>query len=614
MKIYNKIIFLFIITICVLHAQETQLIDSLFYRGVNTYQAGQFQGALQQFEFMDRVYPGHRRSTGSLLMQGKALNRMGEHQRAIEAFNELVMDHPSSSYVDDALYGKAVAFYQLGANEDAVRVLFQLLDRGGDTRLMHKAANLSSDLMDFRLDINGLKQLHETVHDERGQAAITLRLVQRLIKNEQYQQCKDLLNGFLEKFPQSMYIVEIQQKLRQVNMLARGSVKLGVILPLSGELAEQGKAVLSGIKYAVDMHNSKDLTKVELIVEDTQGEILTAIKAAQSLCEDEGVVAVIGELESDQTAAVAAVTQERQVPLLSPTASALGIAEVGSYVFQLNPPLNVRAKMLADYAVSGLGLKKFAVLAEAGEYGRVMHDAFKRHVIELGGDILIEKWYYSGDEHLGVQFKTIREFGLRKMLDDSVLIRVPKNQLDKQRRIPGVQFVDRGVEDLVDSTALTVTAFQGMFLPVLHEDLQYIIPQFAKYNFSAKVLGGVPWNDVELLIDHSRFIDSRYLEGLVFLSDFFADPSDYQYNQFMTDYRLTMRRSPDKLDVFGYDAASILLSLVEEGHPGRERLAKRLGQVRDFKGIQGPISFESERVNTSIHLMQFRGGKIIPIR
>jgi len=614
MKIRKISFFLFIAITSMLHTQETQLIDSLFYRGIYAYKTGQFREALQHLEFMDRVYPGHRRSTASLLMQAKALDRMEEFQRALETFDELTKDYPSSAYVDDGLYGKAVVLYHLDAYEDAVRILFQLLDRGGDTRLLHRAANLSSDIMDFRLNVSQLKRLHETVHDERGQAAITLRLVQRLTKKGRYQQCQDLLNDFLNKFPQSVYLVEMQQKLRQVKALARGSVKLGVILPLSGEMAEQGKAVLSGIKYAMDIHNSAGLTKVELVVKDTRGEILPAIKSVQSLCDDEHVAAIIGELESDQTAVIAAVAHERHVPLLSPTASALGIAEVGSYIFQLNPPLNIRAKMLADYAVSGLGLKKFAILAETGEYGRVMHDAFKENVERLGGEILIEKWYYSGDEHLGIQFKSMREFGLQKMLADSVLIRVPKNRLNRQRRIPGVQFVDLGLKDLVDSTALSVTVFDGMFLPVLHEDLQYIIPQYAKYNFDAKVFGGVPWNDVDILTDHSRFIDSRYLDGLVFLSDFFVDPSDYQYNQFVTDYRLTMRRSPEKLDVFGYDAASILLSLIEEGQHEREYIAERMAQIRNFQGIQGSISFGPDRVNKSVHLMQFRGRRIVPIR
>jgi len=616
MKMTNIVLtgILLLISINKLNAQEIQLIDSLFYRGVHAYRDGQFQEALQHLEFLDRVYPGHRRTTGSLLMQAKSLDRLGEYQRAVESYDELLKDYPSSNYADDARYGKAEALYQLNAFEDAVRTLFQLLDSGGDTRLLHKAANLSSDIMDFRLDIDALKRLHDTVPDERGQAAITLRLVQRLSRQGRHQQCKDLIQGFLDRFPRSVYLVEMQQRLRQIDQLARGSVKLGVILPITGDMAEQGKAVLSGIKYAVDKHNSAGNTKVELLVKDTHGEMIPAIQAVQELCDKGDLVAIIGELESDRTAAIAAVAQERQVPLLAPTASAQGIAEVGSFIYQLSPPLNARAKMLAEYAVSGLGLRTFAVLAESGPYGRIMYSAFKASLESLGGEILIDKWYYTGDEHLGVQFKAIREFGLMKMLSDSVLIRVPKEALENQPPIPGVQYVDRGIEALVDSTALSVTTFDGMFLPVLNEDLQYVIPQFAKFNFDAKVFGGVPWNDVDILEDHSRFIDRRYLDGLVFLSDFYVDPSNFQYNEFMNDYRLAMRRSPEKLDIFGYDGASIILSIIGQERPDRNKVLGQLARIQNFPAIQGMVTFGPDRVNRSIHLMQFRGGRVVPIR
>lgn len=597
-----------------LKAQEIQLIDSLFYRGVKAYKAKHFNEALEHLEFLDRVYPGHRRSTGSLLMRAKTLYRLGEYQRSVEAFNLLLSQYPESKYADDALYGKAMALYQLNVYDEAVIILFQLLDRGGDTRLLHKAAILSTDIMDYRLDVHGLRRLLDPIQDERGQAAITLRIVQRLMKTGQHQQCKDLLESFIQKFPRSVYMIEIQQKLRQVNELAKGSLKLGVILPVSGEMAEQGKAVLSGIKYAADKHNAQGLTKVELVVRDSQGKMITAIQAAQELCSDPELRAIIGELESDQTAAVAAVAQERGVPVLAPTASAEGIAAIGSNVFQLSTPLNVRARAIVDYAVKGLDLKKFAVLAEAGQYGSTMVNAFKNALEGTGGQILIEKWYYSGDNNLSAQFKSIREFGVQKMLNDTVLIRVPKGKVDQYTPRLGKIFVDKGLDALVDSTALAVTAFDAFFMPVLHEDLQYVIPQYAKYNFTTKVFGGVPWNDPDILEEHRRFIDSRYLDNLIFLSDYYVDASDLRYNQFLNDYRSVMRKNPEKLDVFGFDAASVLLSLIGDRRPERNVVTQELSGLKDFQGIEGPISFNENRVNTGIRILQYRNGRILLLK
>lgn len=615
MKIKNLCLtVIFFYTAVSLMAQEVQLIDSLFYRGINAFKNGQYSEALQHLEFLDRVYMGHRRTTGSLLLQGRALYRTGEFQRAIETYDQLIRSFPESNYADDALYGKAKALYQLHVYEESVQTLFQLLEHGGDTQVLHRAANLSSDILDYRTDIPSLKRLLDVVPDERGQAVITVRLVQRLMKEGHYQQSKDLLDQFIEKFPQTIYRAEIEQKMGKVDKMARGSVKLGIILPLTGNLSAQGNAVLSGIKYAVDKHNASGLMKVELVVRDTRSEALAAIQAAQELCEDKDLIALIGELESDLTAAVAAVAQERGVPLIAPTASAQGITEIGSYIFQLSPPLEVRARILAEYAIDGLGLKQFAILSEAGEYGRTMSRAFKQTAERLGGHVLVEKQYYSGEADLREQFKAIRSFGISKMLADSILIRVSKAQLKYITSRPGKIYVAQTIGELIDSTALSVPVFDGLFLPVLHKDLQFVIPQYATNNFDAKVFGGVPWNDAELLEEHRRFIDSSYLDRIVFLSDFYVDPSNARFNQFVTDYRLTIQKSPEKLDIFGYDAVSLILTLIGEKRLGRSAIAQNLQRLRNYPGLQGRISFGPDRVNASIHLMQFRAGHVIPIR
>ena len=122
---------IFFCTSISLIGQEVQLIDSLFYRGINAYKNHQYSEAFQHLEFLDRVYPGHRRTTGSLLMQGMALYHLGKYQQAVEIYDQLIRSFPESNYIDDALYGKAKALYQLNVYEEAIRTLFSLLERGG---------------------------------------------------------------------------------------------------------------------------------------------------------------------------------------------------------------------------------------------------------------------------------------------------------------------------------------------------------------------------------------------------------------------------------------------------------------------------------------------------
>ncbi len=594
-------------------AQDVQAVDSLFFRGVSLYREGQYQQALQLMKFLDRVYPNNQRTTAVLLMEGKSLYKLREYQRSLDVFEKIVKDYPKSQYFDDALYGMATVYYRMNSYKEAVGCLMDVIEKGKGKRLLKKAAKLSSDIMDFRMGDDDLKELLRHISGERPKAAATLRLARREIDKKHFQSAKEVLQNFLETYPKSAYVLQIEQLLTQVEKLGKGFLKIGVILPLSGSLSEQGKGLLNGIQYAVDLHNQGKKTSVELVVRNSGSRIVRAVKEAQDLCKNEEVVAIIGELESDITAAIGAVAQENGVVLLAPTATADSLTSIGSYIFQLNSSLSIRAKMIAEYAVSGLGLKRFAVLAPADEYGQSMRDSFVNTVNRLGGEVLAEKWYFEGAKDLGAQFKAIREAGIKQMIEDSRLVIVPEEEFDDKYAEEPQQgktlYVKQTIPELVDSTGLAVTSIDGIFLPVYSEDLPYVIPQFVFYNLCTQVFGGAYWNDIEVLNDNRRYID-----GAVFLSDFYIDPSNFSYYRFRDEYRKKNGKTPEKMAIYGYDTVRLLLSVMETKPLSRKQVRDRLAEVQNFVGIRGRISFDKDRVNSSLPLLQYKGGKIIQIK
>jgi ABC-type branched-subunit amino acid transport system substrate-binding protein len=397
--------------------------------------------------------------------------------------------------------------------------------------------------------------------------------------------------------------------LTQSEELGQDFLKIGVILPLSSSLSEQAKALLEGIQYAVNNYNRSQKMKVELIVRDSKGNILNAIRAAQELCEREDVPVIIGELESEITAAVAAVAQANEVVLLAPTATETGITGIGPYIFQLNSTLKDRGEMIAEYAVSGLGMKRFAVLYNADDYGKAMSDAFVQKVKLLGGEILAEKWYFEGTKDLGQQFKAIREVGIRRMVKDSSIIVVNEDELEQYTGRRDAIYVSQSISELVDSTSLAVNTIDGIFLPVYTEDLPYIIPQLAFYNLGTQIFGGAFWYDMEILDTHQKYID-----GAIFITDFYIDPSDFQYYRFRDDYGKTMNKTPERMEIFGYDAVNLILQITKEKVLTAVEMQKILSSNRKFAGIRGVISFNQERVNPMVRLLQYRGNRIILIK
>jgi len=591
-----------------LHAGDSQAVDSLFFRGVAAYERGDYQDALKAFEFIDRVYPSHRRLTASLLMQGKTLYAKNENQRALEGFRELIHTFPKSAYADHARYGMALCHLRLGNTIQSVRELLSIVESGTDQRLIRKSAGLSSDVMDKRMRIDELHTLLDETEGEKTRAVVTLRLAKREMDAQNYQAARKVLQNYLDQYPRGAYVFQAEELLQKVEALGHGMTRIGVILPLTGPFSDQGNGLLSGIEYAIKIYNQESASKIELIIHDSGSRMLTAIRAAQELCANPEVLAIIGELNSDITAGIAGVAQAAGVSLLSPLAAEAGLTEIGAFIFQLNASLDIRARTLAEYAIQGLGNRRFAFLGVGDSYGRIMYEAFVRSARSQGVQMLSEKWFFSGARDFSEQFKGIRQDGIVQMLRDSVLIIV--NDLEKVTDPrPYVQYVNQPLTALTDSADLAVTAIDGIFIPAYTEELQYLIPQLAFYNIKARILGGVPWHD-EPLLDRN----AQYIEGAVFLSDFFPGPSDFRYYRFRDAYRKDQGVTPGKMDVFGYDAASLIIAQVKDGTTSRIAFRDKLEQVRGFPGVRGAISFDSGRVNPHISLLQFNSGRIQKIR
>jgi ABC-type branched-subunit amino acid transport system substrate-binding protein/outer membrane protein assembly factor BamD (BamD/ComL family) len=592
-------------------AQEEQAVDSLFYQGITYYREGRYRETLRMMELIDQVYTDHPRKTGSLLMQGKSLYKLKEYQKSLEAFDKLISDYPQSEYTDDALYGVATVYYRMHIPKEALKYLMRVIEEGKDSRLIRKAAKLTSDIMDNLIGEEDLEALVDEMPNERGKAAVILRLGRRKIDESKFHSALRILTHFLEQYPNSTYTPQVEELLRQAEEMGKGFFKLGVILPLTGIFSEQGNAFLQGFQYAIDRHNAQDTSKVQLVVHDSEGNIVRAIQAAQQLCRDGEILAIVGELESDLTAAIAAVAEEAGVALLAPMATMDGISSIGPNVFQANSCLSIQGQTLAEYAISGLGLSKFAILAPVDEYGKSMRDAFVRTAERLGAEIVAEKWYYEEDVDLGPQFREFREMGLRRMIQDSLVILVPEEKWPGvyDERSGDVLYVKQTFADLMDSTGLAVTCYDGIFLPIYGEDLDYVAPQLANYNIHTRIFGGTFWHNPEKLEENDRYVD-----GAVFVSDFYVDPSAYQYHTFRDAYRIANGKTPEKMETYGYDTANLLLDAIGDESLSRHQIVARLSEKRSYDGIRGAIVFNQERVNTSVSILQYRGGRILRIR
>jgi len=573
-------------------------IEVIFSEGINFYHNGNYKNARDIFDKLIKTYPEHQRITACYILFGQCNYKLNRDQQAVSVLNKLIMNYPQSNYVKDAHYILGFCYYRMKKYFDSLKEFLLVADSVQQMKLAETSRNVALKIIDNNLTLNEIEQLREKERGKISVAILTIKSALRHLNIGKRERAISLLQNFTQQHPQNPYITYIEQLLKNTNTpLEYKEVKIGVILPLSGEYAEQARGVLAGIRYAQKIFNNSSAVKINLVIKDSEGDMLKVVRAAQELTADNKVVAILGELERDKTIAVAAVINDRNIPLITPTTSGDGVTLLNKYTYQLNPNLENRGRILAEYAVNELGLKTFATLAPADNYGKNMTDSFTLTVDALGGTIIAQKWYYAGTEDLGRQFKSIRELGFNMMNKDS-LIRAYKEDLnDFQKK-------------RFDEETIPVTSIDGIFFPGYTDEIKFIAPQFAFVNVRAKMFGGEYWNDPEQL----RKVQ-KYVEGMVFCSSYHMDETDPEFIKLRNDFRLVMKRTPEIMELYGIDAMNVILDAVSQQKFTREAIGSFLENLENFKGFRGSISMkDNDRVNSFIRLFSYQAGRIEKVK
>ncbi|HIN21539.1 MAG TPA: penicillin-binding protein activator, partial [Rhodospirillales bacterium] len=160
---------------------------------------------------------------------------------------------------------------------------------------------------------------------------------------------------------------------------SEGTVRVGLLLPLSGANAELGQAMLNAAQMAVFHFADK---RFELLTQDTKGTPQGAVRAA-TIAVGDGASMILGPLLSASTRAVGSVAQAANVPVVA-FSSDRSVAGGGTYTMGFLPSAEI--KRIVAFARSK-GVRRFAALAPDNVYGETVVTAFEDAVAANGGTV-----------------------------------------------------------------------------------------------------------------------------------------------------------------------------------------------------------------------------------
>jgi len=176
-------------------------------------------------------------------------------------------------------------------------------------------------------------------------------------------------------------------------------LRIGDVLPFTGDLAAYGSNLDRAVKLAVDLQNASlkklglaGTISVKLVAsEDGQTQASASVEAATKLVKSDKVNVVIGEMASSATIPMAqSVTIPNKVVQISPTSSAPQISTIkdNGYLWRTYPSDALQGKVLAQAALQAFGKGATVnVGARNDAFGTALKQLFVAGWRKLGGQV-----------------------------------------------------------------------------------------------------------------------------------------------------------------------------------------------------------------------------------
>ena len=173
------------------------------------------------------------------------------------------------------------------------------------------------------------------------------------------------------------------------------TVKIGTTGPLTGPNAQYGIAVEAGMKIAVEEINALGGLQFEFKAQDDEADGEKAVAGYNAL-KDWGMQIFGGSVTSGAAAAVAAEAVNDQMFMLTPSASAMEVAQAGSNVFQMcftdpNQGASAAELMAKEWPDAKIGV----IYDSSDAYSAGIYNGFMAKAKELGLEVVAETAFTS---------------------------------------------------------------------------------------------------------------------------------------------------------------------------------------------------------------------------
>jgi branched-chain amino acid transport system substrate-binding protein len=174
------------------------------------------------------------------------------------------------------------------------------------------------------------------------------------------------------------------------------TIKIGMVLPMTGPAADSGKYALTGARIALDRVNKSGgvLGKpIELVTEDDQTTNPGAVLAFSKLAAQPDIVAFLGSIRSTQNHAMAPDILKTGKPVCfggtDPALTKMG----NPWLIRFRPNDSYSGRVIASYGVETLAKKNWAIVHSTDAFGTGGFKALSASLEKVGAKVAIDQGY-----------------------------------------------------------------------------------------------------------------------------------------------------------------------------------------------------------------------------
>lgn len=348
------------------------------------------------------------------------------------------------------------------------------------------------------------------------------------------------------------------------------SIKVGVNLELSGNVASYGESLEKGIDLAVEEINKDggvDGKKLEIIKVDNKSEAAEATNGAIKLTSQDKVTAIIGAATSGNTVAQAQMANDTKTVLITPSGTSPNVTvnedgDVNEYVFRTSFIDPFQGTVAANFAAKDLKVKNAAIFADsASDYSKGLAESFKETFKDAGGKIVAEEAYVGKDTDFRATLTRIKA----------------KNP-------------------------------EFIFIPGYYEEVGLIVKQARELGITVPLMGADGWDSPKLI----ELAGAEALNNTFITNHYSAEDEDENMQAFLTAFKdQNDGEAPNAFNALGYDTVYLLADAIKRaGSSDSSKIKDELAKTKDLSLVTGIYSVDkNHHPIKSATVLEYKDGK-----